>query len=186
MNNYKYLLSGITMLSLISLNALADDNSIYPLVSIGLIKPASFNSSDDKAIDLSYTPTFSLGLGFDSHLSTDWMLTNELTLNYMDADFSVQSHSGEVTNGNTQQTGLWASTRLKRLNLIESVSPFIEVAVGVVDADYRYNNTKAHQWQKGYKAMTGLEFSTGTDATISIGIGYSNMNEDVNFSKMGR
>ena len=78
-------------------------------------------------------------------------------------------------------TSLWANTRLKRLNIFDHIAPFVELSVGIIDADYHLNNIKKSHLYTGYKAMTGIEISTNSTTTVSLGIGFSDMDGDVNF-----
>ena len=182
----KWLLSSYIVLAITSTDTFADDNEVYPFIAVDFSQPASFVSNDNKAIDFAYAPAVAFGFGLDHDLTVNWQVTNKLSIHFTRADFSLTEQTPPIydaaKNGNADLTSLWASSRLKRLNIFDNITPFIELGAGVTKADYRIDNTKISDNHMGYKAITGIEISTSSNTTISLGVGYSSIDDHVNLS----
>ncbi len=70
----------------LSLNAKDD---IYPFSAIDYTKVVSFVSHGYNTLSFSYASEFSLGLGADHELTTHWSISNQLSINYLSADFTL-------------------------------------------------------------------------------------------------
>ncbi len=138
----------------------------YKFINFGIEKSDFLFNSNSENIQSSWSPKIGLGIGYQFQLSENWLLENELSIDYSKANLT-QTSFGESSYGQADSLGIWVKTRLKRQNLFANVSPFIELDAGLVNVDYQLNNTI-------YKAIAGLEFSLENDMKISIGMGISN------------
>jgi len=170
-----------------SFSAAADDES-YKFVGFGLTHYDDLANLDLSHIEIDLVPEVSFGLGKNYQLNADWQLSTEISLHYAKAHFngfveneSENSFSQEQQSftGNYEALGLWATSRFKYVSLSENVSPFIELAVGVVQTNH--GTLFGEEKNKGiaYKAITGLEFEIDNDMTLSIGFGLSDNDDNL-------
>ena len=122
-------------------------------------------------------PEIFFGVGKNYQLNQDWDLATEVSFHYAKAHFSgvVETHNmnhmsenQQAFSGNYEALGIWATSRFKYVSLSENVTPFIELAVGVVETNHGtlFGEEKNHDI--GYKAVTGLQFEIAEDITFSI------------------
>lgn len=173
MNNQTYLMGIVSLFSIQSPQIFANENTIYPFIAASVVKQSSFITNDNQEFTFSYTPKISLGFALDYDFSQNWQLTNNIYLSYMNGKFTADNNMNGTNYGRVVQKGLWVSSRLKRLNIMENVNPFLELGVGIVDVDYSDLSNQQEKLTTDYKAIAGFEYKTITDTTISIGLGYA-------------
>ncbi|MBA6365041.1 hypothetical protein H4J42_14960, partial [Colwellia sp. BRX8-8] len=92
-------------------------------------------------------------------------------------DANHLSKERQVSSGNYQSLGLWATSRFNYVSLSDNVSPFIELALGAVQTNQSALFGEEKNQQIAYKAIAGLEFEVAEKMTFSIGVGLSD-NDD--------
>ena len=159
-----------------SATTFAEDNWTSPDFSIGF----SFENENSLLLPKNaeatqhIVPKLSLLASIDKQLTTDWLLTTGVSLDYSQSkiDFTV---NGNSINSTIENTGLWLDTKLTYQSFHESISPFVEVNVGKVYGTYHTMGQSHSDWQTGVKVSTGLEFTLSNDSTISFAVGHSNI-----------
>ena len=189
----KYLIMLVTCSSFISstssFSAKASGDDSYKFVSFGLSyvnEVTDLTNLNLSQIEVDLVPEISFGLGKHYRLNEDWQIASEVSFRYAKAHFSGLVENTHVSklpqgqknySGNYQTLGLWATSRFKYVSLSESVSPFIEVAVGAVQTNHATLFGEEKNNAIAFKAVTGLEFEVANDMTFSIGVGFSD-NDD--------
>jgi len=169
-----------------SFSSSAADDVFYKFVSFGLIYNDGLGNLAPSRSEIDLMPEISFGLGKNYQLNEDWQLATEFSLQYAQTNFSVMAEHENMKNfsqnqssfsGDYREVGLWATSRFKYVNLTENVSPFIELAVGVVQTNQATLFGEEKNNGIAFKAVTGLEFEVAQDMTFSIGVGLSD-NDD--------
>jgi hypothetical protein len=164
-----------------SFTAMATDNEYYKFVGLGLNHYDNLANLDLSHTEIDLVPEIFFGLGKKYQLNEDWQLLNEISLHYAKTHFSGFVENDRANNfsqeqsfsGNYEALGLWATSRFNYVSLSEKVSPFIELAVGVVQTNHGTLFGEDKNNDIAYKAITGLEFEVSNDITFSIGFGLS-------------
>ncbi|WP_295027813.1 outer membrane beta-barrel protein [Shewanella sp.] len=171
-----------------SFSAAASDDEPYTFVGFGLSQYNDLDNLDLSKVDIDLVPEIFVGFGKQYQLNEDWLLATEVSLHYAKTHFSgyvestaehdsfqgQEAFSATYASGNYEALGLWATSRFNYLGLSERVSPFIELAVGMVETNHGTLLGEEKNHGIGYKAVTGLEFEAANNMTISLGYGISN------------
>jgi hypothetical protein len=168
--------------TLMSFPTLAADENSYTFVGFGLTHYNDLANLELSKVDIDLVPEVSLGFGKNYMLNQDWELSTEVSLHYAKAHFSGVIDANDMNNtyqaqqtfsGNYEALGIWATSRFKYVSLSESVTPYIELAVGAVETNYGtlFGEEKDHGL--AYKAVAGLQFEIANDVTFSLGFGTS-------------
>jgi hypothetical protein len=174
--------------NLISFSATATDDDLYTFVGFGLTHYDELANLDLSHTEIDLVPEVSFGLGKNYQLNEDWQLSTEVALHYAKAHFSGLVENVDINNssqeqqafsGNYQALGLWATSRFKYVSLSENVSPFIELAIGAVKTNHSTLFGEENNHGIAYKAITGLEFEVANDMTFSIGVGFSDNDDNL-------
>lgn len=155
----------------------ANSSEIYRFVALDIQKPNAELKQLGSSFDFDARPGLALGLGKSIQLSSDWSLDTELSINYARSTIERSSANGDTDYGKLNEIGLWASTKFKRENLFEQVTPFVELSAGIVELDYKSNQGRSQGHQAAYKVVSGLEFNMAKGATISFGIGFNSTDD---------
>jgi len=178
------IVSSALALNCASFSATAGDDT-YKFVGFSLAHYDDLANLSLSHTEIDLVPEISFGLGKNYQLNEDWQLATEISIHYAKAHFSglVENTSdntlsqGQAFSGNYQALGLWATSRLKYLSLSENVAPFIELGIGAVQKNHATLFGEEKNNGIAYKVVTGLEFEVANDMTFSIGVGFSD-NDD--------
>ena len=164
----------------VNINAFATDNQqekqFYQFLELGIENYEFYSDTKSGDIESSWSPKIGLGAGYQLQLSENWQLENELSIDYSTVNI-IKRHSTEKHYGNVELLGLWGTTRLKRNNVFENVSPFFELKAGLVNVDYQVNNTRSKDNNTVLKASVGLQFSLENDTEVDLSLGVSDNND---------
>jgi len=175
------------VLNSVSFSATAADDDTYKFVGFSLAHYDGLANLSLSHTEIDLVPELSFGIGKNYQLNEDWQLATEASFHYARAHFSGLSDNtddnnlfqGQTFSGNYQALGLWATSRVKYVSLSENVVPFIELAIGAVQTNHGTLFGEEKNNAIAYKAVTGLEFEVANDMTFSIGVGFSD--NDNNF-----
>ena len=158
------------------------DDEPYKIVGFSLTHYDDLANLNLSHTEINLVPEFSFGLGKKYQLNEDWQLATEISLHYAKTHFRGRVENNSLINlpqgqqafsGKYKALGLWATSRFKYVSLSEDVSPFIELAVGVVQTNHGTLFGEENNSGIAYKAITGLEFQVANDMTFSFGFGLS-------------
>jgi opacity protein-like surface antigen len=177
---------GALVSHLVSFSAIATDEESYAFVGFGLSHYDNFANLAISETQIDLVPEVYLGVGQRYQLNDDWQLATEVSIHYAKAYFSGLAENVDanhlskelqVSSGNYQSLGLWATSRFNYVSLSDNVSPFIELALGAVQTNQSALFGEEKNQQIAYKAIAGLEFEVADKMTFSIGVGLSD-NDD--------
>jgi hypothetical protein len=169
----KTLLLAVTLLS--STVAAQADNR-YQFIGLEMENNAYLLTSDAININPALSAKIVLGIGYRYELNENFLLENELSIDYSKTNFSTAADTFLINNtSQADVVGLWATTRLSRLNLFTTsfakISPYVELSVGRVGLDFQNDEFANHDSVTAYKAVTGLTFEFDNDMRFSFGLG---------------
>lgn len=162
---------------LMSSSLQANSHKLYSFVGLELSKPTIKLTEQNVTFNQNITPKFSFGLGKIFQLDENWQLISEISLDYSSSSIKRNTTTNNLSSGRFNELGLWTSAKLKRNNIFQHVAPFVELSVGTVNANYKFNGDTSKDRLTGYKAMAGLEFNIADKSTLSVAVGYSNFDD---------
>ncbi|MBC3764860.1 hypothetical protein [Neptunicella marina] len=158
-------------LSPLSVNA--EETQFFKQLSFSLVNGNTLATPDNTSLNSDFFPQIALGIGFEQQLSDNWQWQSAVSVEYSHAHSQLQQGDNTQVNAGISNSGLWVSNTLKRVNLIDDVSPFITLEVGRVKSDVQTQTNNQQQWQTGYRALAGLEFNLDNDMSLSVAVGNS-------------